>query len=82
MEKHLTQRTTLPDLAERWDTDSYTGRSADKWNSLRREVEACLASGGELWEWESDGFRTFAGTYGLAVVRDGAWVREWLIGRS
>jgi hypothetical protein len=80
--KHLTRRVALADLADAWNADTFTGPAAAKWASLRAEIEGCLAAGGELWEWESEGLRQFAGTYGVAVVKEGSWVREWCIGRS
>lgn len=82
MEKHLIRRTTLDEMAESWGANTFNDWRAEKWVALRREVEACLASGGELWEWESDGFRSFAGVSGAAVIRDGEWVGEWQLGRS
>lgn len=82
MEKHLTQRTTLDDLAEQWNLATISGEAAAKWRTLWAGVERVLAGGGELWESETDGFRSFAGVYGLAVVRDGVWVWEQQIGRS
>ncbi len=85
MAKHLTRRTTLADLAdlaEAWGVGTFSGPAAAKWAALRGQVAECLSEGGELWEWESEGLRQFAGTYGVAVVREGVWVREWLIGRS
>lgn len=82
MDRHLTRRTTLDEMAEFFRADTLKGSRASKWAALRREVEACLASGGELWEWESDGFRSFAGVLGVAVIRDGVWVGEWQLGRS
>jgi hypothetical protein len=82
LEKHQTRRTSLDELADLWGAATFTGWRADKWASFRAEVEGVLADGGELWEWESDGFRSFAGVCGVAVVRDGAWVRERQLGRS
>lgn len=82
MDRHLTRRTTLNEIAERLGGDTLQGRQATKWAALRREIEACLAGGGELWEWESDGFRSFAGAIGVAVIREGVWVGEWKLGRS
>ncbi len=82
MEKHPTRRTSLDELAEQWGATSFKGVAAQRWAVFRSEVEQCLKSGGELWEWESDGLRSFRGTYGVAVVREGVWVREWQIGRS
>lgn len=82
MEKRLTRLTSLAELAERWGTDTWTGQSADRWKTLCREVEAYLTDSGELWEWEAGELHLFAGTCGLAVMKDGVWIREWLIGRS
>ena len=82
LEKNLTRCTSLNELADLWGTAKWTGPAVQKWNALRAEVTECLAAGGDLWEWESDGFRSFAGVCGLAVVRDGMWVREWQTGRS
>ncbi len=82
MEKHLTRRTSPDELAELWGATTFTGWRADRWAAFRCEVEVCLARGGELWEWESDGFRSFRGVCGVAVVREGAWVREWQLGKS
>jgi hypothetical protein len=82
MEKHLTRRTSLDELAELWGAATFTGPAAHRWAALRAEVERCLSVGGELWEWESDGLRSFRGVCGVAVVRDNVWVREWQLGRS
>jgi hypothetical protein len=82
MERHLTRRTTLDEMAGSWGAYAFKGWRAAKWSAFRHDVEACLAGGGELWEWESDGFRSFAGIFGVAVIRDGVWVGEWQLGRS
>lgn len=82
MDKHLTRCVTLDELAELWGAATFTGRAAQRWAALRAEIKRCLAAGGELWEWESDGFRSFRGVCGVAVVRDGSWVWEWQLGRS
>jgi hypothetical protein len=82
LEKHLTRRTSLDELAEVWGAATFTGWRADRWAAFRAEVEAALAGGGELWEWESDGFRSFRGVCGVAVVRGSAWAREWQLGKS
>jgi hypothetical protein len=82
LDKQLNRRTSLDELAELWGAATFTGWRADKWVAFRAEVEGVLAGGGELWEWESDGFRSLAGVCGVAVVRGGAWVREWQLGRS
>ncbi len=82
MQKHLTRLTSLDELAELWGAATFTGPAAQRWAVLRAEVEGALAGGGDLWEWESDGFRSFRGVCGVAVVRGGAWVREWQLGKS
>ena len=82
VEKHLTRRTSLDELAELWGAPTFTGLPAKRWAIFRSEVEHALASGGELWEWESDGFRSFRGACGVVVVRDGAWIQEWQLGKS
>ncbi|MBN8624842.1 MAG: hypothetical protein J0M17_05060 [Planctomycetes bacterium] len=74
LQKHLTQRTTLDDLAKSWNVASFRGEAANAWRKLRSEVQQALLDGGELWEWETEGLRSFAGVYGIAVVRDGVWV--------
>jgi hypothetical protein len=82
LEKHLTHRTSLDELADLWGAATFTAPAAQRWAALRAEVEGVLAGGGELWEWESDGFRSFRGVCGVAVVRAGAWVWERQLGRS
>lgn len=81
-DNHLTQRTTLDEFAAAWGKEQLADRRRDKWLAFRSEVEAALAEGGELWEWESTRFRELAGVCGLAVVRDGTVVREWQVGKS
>jgi hypothetical protein len=78
----LTRRTTLDEYAAVWGADLLTGQRRDRWLAFRAEVEAVLTAGAELWEWESAGFRDFAGVCGLAVVRDGCIVRYWRLGKS
>jgi hypothetical protein len=81
-EQDLTHRTTLDEYGAEWGYDSLTGPRRDRWLGLRAEVEAVLAGGGELWEWESAGFREFAGVCGLAVVREGGIVTYWQLAKS
>jgi hypothetical protein len=78
----LTRRTTLDEYETAWGCESFSGQRRDRWLALRAEVESSLAGGGELWEWESAGFRVFAGVCGLAVVRNGVVVRHWQLARS
>jgi hypothetical protein len=80
--KHLIRPTTLDELAEFWGADVLAGPTAARWATFRAEVEACLAAGGELWEWESDGFMELCGDAGVAVVRDGEWVGDWHLAKS
>ncbi|MBX3397106.1 MAG: hypothetical protein KF873_00075 [Gemmataceae bacterium] len=80
--RQLTRQTTLAEIADRWGVDSFTGRPRDRWLSLKNEIEILLAENGELWEWETEGLRNFAGEYGLAVVRQGVAFKVWPIGRS
>lgn len=49
---------------------------------FRAEVEAYLAAGGELWEWQSDGFWALRGQSGGAIVRGGEWVGDWHLAKS
>jgi hypothetical protein len=72
--RHLTRRTSLAELDKLYGAVARLppDERADRWWAVfTAEVEACLAGGGELWEWE------FAGNYGVAVVRDATSVREW-----
>lgn len=78
----LTRRTSLDELAELWGASQFEGQGLDKWTSFVREVGFCLVDGGELWEWETEGLREFAGAYGVAVIRGDEWARSWTIGRS
>ncbi|HET6575297.1 MAG TPA: hypothetical protein VFG68_16950 [Fimbriiglobus sp.] len=79
---NLTRQTTLDEYGATWGYDSFTGWRRDKWLAFRSEVEAVLADGGQLWEWESSGFRSLAGVGGLAVVRDDNIVKHWQLARS
>jgi hypothetical protein len=78
----LTRRTTLDEYGAELGTASLTGHRRERWLAFRAEVEAVMTAGAELWEWESVGFRDFAGVCGLAVVRDGCIVRFWSLGKS
>lgn len=78
----LTRLTTLGEYGAEWGYGSLTGVGRTRWLALRAEIEAAVAGGGELWEWESAGFREFAGVCGLAVVRDGSIVRHWQLAKS
>lgn len=78
----LTRPTTLDEYEVGFGAREYTGGSRDKWRAFRSEVEAELARGGNLWEWEvSSPGAPDAGT-GLVVVRDGQPVRHWQLWRS
>lgn len=81
-EMDLRRQTTLNEYGSALGCDAFTGWRRDKWLSFRSEVEAMLADGGQLWEWESVGFRSFAGEWGLAVVRDGKVVKHWQLAKS
>jgi hypothetical protein len=82
MDGALTRRTTLAKYAEAPGAESWSLPSRMKWLAFRGEVESALQAGGEIWEWESTGFRDLAGVCGLAIVRNGVVVRDWELGRS
>jgi hypothetical protein len=77
-----TRRVMLDEYGAEFGLAALTDWRLDRWKALRAEVEAELAVGGELWEYETEGFRALAGESGLAVIRDEVVVRFWQLMRS
>jgi hypothetical protein len=78
----LRRRTTVAESEAEYGFDTLAGWRLEKWQALKAEIEATLVNGGQLWEWESEGFRVLAGIGGLAVVRDGQIVNSWQLWKS
>ncbi len=82
MPVHLHRATTFAEYERDLGFDTLTGWRGAKWAAFRREVEAELAAGGQLWEWEYRGDHGLTGVTGLAVVRGGIVARKWQLWKA
>ena len=55
MPVHLRRATTVAEYEYDLGVEELTRWQREKWAAFRGEVEAELAAGGELWEWEYQG---------------------------
>jgi len=78
----LVRQTTLDSYEVECGARNHTGMGWVKWQALRSEVQAELAKGGHLWQWETSGPDNPDGGCGIAVVRDGRTVKHWQLWKS
>ena len=80
----LRRRTTYLEYMERW-LDGYGPISAAMVTRIHERsaaIEAEMYPGDELWEWDAGGWDRLAGRSGLAIVRGGRIIKQWVEWKS
>ena len=78
----LTRRLTIAEYESDLGMTRLSGHPSEKWQSFKRELEEEMQKGGELWEWESEGFRNLRGSAGLAILRNNEIIKSWQLWKS